>query len=274
MKEYTYDYLLSLLTEAPEFTFGEDNDCDSEIIAVGKALWKQWNEEDKLLPFDETGIPETLEDCGLDRTDNTVRRQVATLALVGDDSKTVAKKLGKSHSYISTVFYQLGFPQRNESSFPFTREQLIADMTEIGSLTKVGAKYGKSYNFIRNAMKTLNIDETQFTKKPAFVASTKELRTVYNQTASISKTAKHFGVGYEVIRKNLIAKGITTAGKRGSKIIATKEECVKQWESIGTLRGMAAHFKVSTTYMSKLLADYGIRERGGRGSGVKTAVTA
>lgn len=271
---YNYTDLLDMLTAHPEFTYGEDNPCDLQIVSYGKQLWQQWLEEEKFLPFDETGIPETLEDCGLVRSENTVRRQIATLALAGYDAKSTAKELGKTEKNVANVYSQLGFPQKNESSYPFTKEQLIDDLKEIRSFTVIGAKYGRSYTFIRNAVKFYGIDLSAYSKRTVFKVSTAELSRVYNEMLSIQKTADYFGVSYDTVRKSLNNCGIRKQTTSRKRPVASKTMLTRKWKQIGTLRGMADYYSVSTTYMSSLLESYGIRKKGGRGSGTKSTAKA
>ena len=271
---YNYTDLLDMLTEHPEFTSDADNECDIAIMEYGRALWKKWVEEERKLPFDETGIPETLEDCGLSRSSNTLKRKVATLALAGYDSVAVAEKLGKSRRYTAATFYLLGFPTKNESSYPFTKEQLIEDIHYIRSFKEIGAKYGKSYTYIRNAVKFYGIDLTEYSKNAVFKVSTAELSRVYNEMLTIQKTADYFGVSYETVRKSLTNCGIRKQTTSRKRPVASKTMLTRKWKQIGTLGGMADYYSVSTTYMSSLLESYGIRKKGGRGSGTKSTAKA
>lgn len=147
-----YGTLLTMLQEHPEFSGDEDNPCDELICMTGKMLWKDWEEAEKQqedeLPVvthssvDQMLAAEQIDSITAKRLHTCLDYPVEQAARLCDCSKTAiynlrakygAENFAATHEYTKT----------GKLVASLSKEQLMSDITELGSIAKVAKKYGK-----------------------------------------------------------------------------------------------------------------------------------
>lgn len=212
-KKHTNGYmqLLELLNEHPEFSAFEENFGDSEIIALGKALWKMWEEAEKNLPFDETGVPQTMEDIEFGRHTAESTKRIIQLSVEGMSPQSIALEVGKPVGSVRDVRYKYGFPPDTRTAsrgYGFTKAELEAAWKEIGTLSGIARKYGTSASVVKKAMELHGVKFKVKHGAKEVSINKKEAIQKYEELKTIKSVAKHFGVSASTMSKKFKAWGI------------------------------------------------------------------
>lgn len=210
-----YTVLLETLHRHPEFSAFSDNFGDSEVVALGTKLWRMWGENEQDLPFDATGIPTTIEECGYSAPSNTLKYQIACFALEGLNYIQVADKLKKNKQDVQNTFRDFGFSTVVEIEYPFSKEELEEQVKSGISLNKLSKKYKTTSLYMKRALEHYGLQIMRHSHSNRFTASKQTIQTHYRRQGTLTKTALYFGVSLPTLRNRMKQLGIYKKDSRG-----------------------------------------------------------